>query len=128
MSPSKPPYPPEFRREALELLRLSDKPVSQIAKDLGVSEQTLYVWRRQAQIAEGTREGLTSEEREELRRLRKENRTLQMEKDILKKAAASFAREPTGGERGVLLHCRGEGRLSRSRVVPHPGGQPHELP
>ncbi|TMM17819.1 MAG: transposase [Actinobacteria bacterium] len=96
MSPSKQPYPPEFRREALELLRLSDKPVSQIAKDLGVSEQTLYVWRRQAQIAEGRREGLTSEEREELRRLRKENRTLQMEKDILKKAAAFFARETDG--------------------------------
>jgi len=96
VSPSKPPYPPEFRREALELLRLSDKPVSQIAKDLGVSEQTLYVWRRQAQIAEGRREGLTSEEREELRRLRKENRTLQMEKEILKKAAVFFAKETDG--------------------------------
>ena len=50
MPRSKPPYPPEFRREALELLRLSGKPVSQIAKDLDVSEQTLYVWRRQADI------------------------------------------------------------------------------
>jgi transposase-like protein len=47
---SKPPYPPGFRREALELLKLSEKPIAQIAKDLGVSEQTLYVWRRQAQI------------------------------------------------------------------------------
>ena len=96
MPRSKPPYPPEFRREALELLKLSGKPVSQVAKDLGISEQTLYVWRRQAQIDEGKREGLTSEEREELRRLRKENRTLQMEKDILKKAAAFFARETDG--------------------------------
>src|SRR5207248_942995 len=67
------------RREALELLKLSEKPITQIAKDLGVSEQTLYVWRKQAQIDEGKREGLTSDEREELRRLRKENRTLQME-------------------------------------------------
>jgi transposase len=93
---SKPPYLPEFRREALELLKVSGKPVSQVAKDLGVSDQTLYVWRRQAQIDEGQREGLSSEEREELRRLRKENRTLQMEKDILKKAAAFFARETDG--------------------------------
>jgi len=93
---SKPPYPPEFRREALELLKLSGKPVSQVAEDLGVSDQTLFNWRRQAQIDEGKREGLTTEEREELRRLRKENRTLQMEKEILKKAAVFFAKETDG--------------------------------
>jgi transposase len=93
---SKPPYPPEFRREALELLRLSGKPVSQIAKDLDVSEQTLYVWRRQAEVDAGKREGLTTEEREELRALRKENRTLKMEKEILKKAAVFFAKETDG--------------------------------
>ena len=96
MPRSKPPYPPEFRREALELLRVSGKPVSQIAKDLDVSEQTLYVWRRQADIDAGKREGLTTEEREELRNLRKENRTLKMEKEILKKAAVFFAKETDG--------------------------------
>lgn len=96
MPNSKPPYPPEFRREALELLRVSGKPVSRVAKDLGVSEQTLYVWRKQAEVDEGKREGLTSEEREELRALRRENRTLQMEKEILKKATAFFAREADG--------------------------------
>jgi transposase len=125
---SKPPYPPELRREALELLKLSEKPITQIAKDLGVSEQTLYVWRKQVQIDEGKREGLTSEEREELRRLRRENRTLQMEKEILKKAAVFFAKKPTGGRRGVLVHRRGEDRLSRRADVQGPRGQPHELP
>ena len=96
MPRSKPPYPPEFRREALELLRVSGKPVSQIAKDLDVSEQTLYVWRRQAEVDAGKREGLTTEEREELRALRKENRNLKMEKEILKKAAVFFAKETDG--------------------------------
>lgn len=77
-------------------MRDSDKPLSQLAKDLGVSEQTLRTWRRQGQVDAGEREGLTSEQLEELRRLRRENRTLQMEREVLKKAAVFFARESEG--------------------------------
>lgn len=96
MPRSKPPYPPEFRREAVELARSSGKPIAQVARDLGVSSQTLHTWIKQADVDAGKREGLSTEEREELRRLRRENRTLVQEREILKKAAAFFARESEG--------------------------------
>ena len=92
MPRTRPPYPPEFRRQAVELVR-SGTPLKQVASDLGVSEQTLRNWRRQQDVDAGRAEGLSSEEREELRRLRRENRRLQQERDILKAAAAFFARE-----------------------------------
>jgi transposase len=93
---SRPPYPEEFRREAIELVRLNEKPLVQIAKDLGVSDMTLRNWVKQADVDAGKRAGLTSDEREELRALRRENRTLRMEREILKKAAAFFAKETDG--------------------------------
>ena len=96
MPKSKPPYPEEFRREAIELVRLNEKPLVQIAKDLGVSDMTLRNWVKQADVDGGKRAGLTSDEREELRALRRENRTLRMEREILKKAAAFFAKETDG--------------------------------
>ncbi len=70
-----------------------EKTTAQLSRELGVSEQTLRNWRNQQQIDAGEREGLTTEEREELRRLRRENKTLKQEREILKKAAAFFARE-----------------------------------
>jgi transposase len=92
MPRTRPPYPPQFRREAVELVR-SGAPIKRVAADLGVSEQTLRNWRRRDDVDAGRAEGLTSAEREELRALRRENRRLQQEREILKKAAAFFARE-----------------------------------
>ena len=86
-------YPAEFRQRAVELARLREKPITQLATDLGVSDQALRNWLRQADIDEGRRAGLTNEERAELVRLRRANRVLEMENEILKRAAAFFARE-----------------------------------
>lgn len=93
MPPTKPPYPAQFRAEAVRLVRESGKSIQQVAADLGVSEASLRHWVRQAQIDAGQRPGLTSTEREELVRLRRENRILREEREILRKALAFFARE-----------------------------------
>jgi len=95
--PKIPPYSLEFRLEAVRLLRSSDRSVSQLARELGVSAQSLRNWSGQLEVDQGKAGGLTSGEREELRRLRRENRILAEEREILKKAAAFFARE--GGTR-----------------------------
>lgn len=84
---------PEFRRRAVELARLREKPIAQIAKDLGVAESGLRRWMAQADIDEGKREGLSSDERKELVELRRQRRVLEMEVEILKRASAYFARE-----------------------------------
>lgn len=87
------PHPPEFRARAVELARERAKPIAVLAKDLGISESCLRNWMVQADVDQGVREGLTKPEREELVRLRRENRVLRMEKEILGKAAAFFATE-----------------------------------
>jgi transposase len=87
-------YPEEFRRRAIELVRLRTKPVTQIAAELGIAQSALHRWVRQADIDQGQRhDGLTTDEHAELVRLRRANRQLEMENEILKRAAAYFARE-----------------------------------
>lgn len=88
------PHPPEFRQRAVELAQLREKPVGALAKDLGISESCLRNWMTQADTdANGSVTRLTSEEKKELAELRRKNRQLEMENEILKRAAAYFARE-----------------------------------
>src|SRR3954463_1849458 len=90
---TRPAYPEEFRREAVQLLRAGRTP-RELSKSLGVSEQTLRNWRRQEQVDRYERDdGITSDERAELVRLRRENARLVQERDLLKRAAAFFAAE-----------------------------------
>ncbi len=83
----------EFKQDAVGLVRSSDKTIAEVARDLDLTESALREWVRQADVDEGRRDGLTTTEREELARLRKENRVLREERDILKRATAFFARE-----------------------------------
>ncbi len=93
MPKAPPPYPPEFKEEAVRLYRSSGKSIAQVAADLGVAHETLRTWLKRHDIDDGNAPGITSSEREELRKLRREVRVLREEREILRKAAAYFARE-----------------------------------
>jgi transposase len=91
---TRPPYPEQFRREAVALVRREGRSIRDVAESLGVSQQTLRNWVKQVQLDAGERDdGLTSVEREELRALRKRVRRLEQEREILKQATAFFASE-----------------------------------
>jgi len=87
------PYPPEFKREAVELYRRSDKSIAVVASELGIATESLRAWNKQHAVDAGEREGLSTPEREELRELRRKLLRVEQERDLLKRAAAFFARE-----------------------------------
>jgi transposase len=101
-----PSYPPQFKREAVRLVRSSpERSVAQIAKELGVSDNpSLRNWGKQTEIDQGEQEGLSTEEREELRKLRKENKVLRQEREILRKASRPFSPGRTGSGEAFEAH------------------------
>lgn len=86
-------YPREFRDRAVELVIVGRRPINQVSKELGVSATGLQRWVSQARVDGGERPGVTTDDRAELARLRRENRRLELENEILKRAAAYFAKE-----------------------------------
>jgi transposase len=93
MPKSHPPYPEEFRQQILELIRAGRTP-DELAEEFEPTAQTIRNWIKQSELDHGQRhDGLTSDEKAELARLRKENKQLRLEREILSKAAAWFARE-----------------------------------
>jgi transposase len=86
-------FPLEFRRDVVAVARKGEAPLTQIARDFGISEACLHRWLKLADVEDGVRPGVTSAESAELRDLRRRNRTLEQENEILRRAAAFFARE-----------------------------------
>ncbi len=124
-------YPAAFRAEAVDLVRARERSLPQIARDLGINEQTLRNWVKRAEIDAGRGDpgALTTDERAELVRLRRENRLLQQEREILNKAAAWFAKETLWTLKGTPLsvHPCAPGRGLHQSAVPGAGRGPLRL-
>ena len=86
-------YPKEFRRDVVEVARRGDAPIAHVARDFGISETCLHKWMKAADIEDGIRPGVTKDETAELREVKKRNRVLEQENEILRRAAAFFARD-----------------------------------
>jgi transposase len=86
-------FTPEFKAEIVERCQAGDRTVAQVARDFDLTETAVRTWVHQAEIDTGSRDGLTTTEREELNRLRRENRRLQADVDLLKRATIFFAKE-----------------------------------
>ncbi len=87
------PFPLEFRRDVVAVARKGEAPIAQVAKDFGISESCLHRWLQLADIDDGLRPGVTSQESAELRELKKRNPVLEQENEILRRAAAFFAKD-----------------------------------
>ena len=88
-----PAYPQEFRDDVVAVARKGQAPISQIAKDFGISEATLHNWLKKADVEDGIRPGVTSAEAAENRELRKRLRLVEQENEILRRAATYFAKQ-----------------------------------
>jgi transposase len=118
------PYPAEFRQQMVDLVRSGRSPYS-LSKEFEPSAESIRSWVRQADLDEGRRsDGLTTEERDELRRLRRENRTLRMEREILKKQQPGSPGRPTQCRGRVRIREAESGRISSSKDVPRSGCLP----
>ena len=86
-------FPPEFKRDVVAVARRGGVPLAEVAADFDISESTLHRWMRQADVDEGIKDGLTTAEQNELVQLRRDNRRLEMEVEILRRATAYFAKD-----------------------------------
>ena len=86
-------YPREFRDDVVRVARRHEAPLTQIARDFGISEATLYTWLKKADVEDGVRPGLSEKEAAEIRELRRRNRVLEQENEILRRATAYFAKD-----------------------------------
>ena len=86
-------FPEEFRRDVVAVARRGDLTAAEVAADFDISIKTVYRWLRQADVDDGIKDGLTTTEQQEIVKLRRENRRLEMENEILRRAAAYFARD-----------------------------------
>ncbi len=86
-------YPIEFRRDVVAVARKHEAPITQIARDFGISDATLHNWLKKADVEDGVRPGLSEKEAAEMRELRRRNRVLEQENEILRRATAYFAKD-----------------------------------
>ena len=92
------PYPIEFRDDVVAVARKGQAPLKQIAKDFGISEGCLHNWMKQAEVEDGRRRGVTDDERKELRELKKRNKLLEQENELLRRAAAYLSQANLPGK------------------------------